>query len=982
MTHYVLVYKILTSYSGSYPGDGGGSPYTLTADNFLHVKLDDVANTLSLEYSSSSTPGAGTIYSASLYDGPPNLYFGYGGFAQLLTAEPYFQYCEGTTLHKVGTSNGFPYGTLSWNFNNSECILAPVCDLEISSLYTVTPATGPSNADGEITISATSSNGVIKYSLNPSFVYATDGQTSPTFSGLLPQFYTIYAKDEVGCQDNITIEVTITEVYGVRHRLDNVTDLHILSHKIIRFDIEERAYVGEIEEMCGAEKDPITVRYEGDRDEPSVEYVPSHSVLRILVETEGQYAHLFGADDRKHKGKLYIGDDIDNLELYHVGYLVPEFRQEPYYFTPYDVSVTFSDQLGELKNKDFRDYYGNLIKGDLSLIKIIAEILKKTNLELPIRCGVNVFDENMDQTAADDPFAQAYVDTRIFRGPKDVPVKCDYVLKELMKPFRAQFFQSQGVWWIIRLSDAVGSFDYREFDINGDYVSNSTFNPIKELDTPTAIRAGAGAFFINKSQLLQYVRNFGYFSITNDLKKDGNLIDEGRFESEDIQILGSGNETFNRWNVLIGQPGVKFGHETVVNGDSTGAFFFDFESVVSDQADTMVYSDQIPIENGIGAKVRLKFQYFVDPRYTVPYVRIAWVLKFHIVSDDSFQWLTFLSNGAIGYSLTEQKNEIYVSSFSSWQTFDILTLLPTADHDYAVIEFYFHNHYGRDFDNRTDFKAFSVTTFANPEGVKRMIVDDDTGKTAIYTSEYSFDTESLPDTLVPDDYNGVTNPVVWKLDKIINLSAGAGLVSRIKFDNVGLAFYPLVNLPTTHFIDPPETLVYDENVSDFVQSNLNVDCLVGDMIRFDDEFPRNEKNLYRSYLRLSDGTPTQFWSRAGVSEAKRILQITLEDYVAQFSEPQRKLSGAKITNTVLHFVNCLRDNIDGTRYRPMTFQFDVLNAIYTPDMSGVLAGEDGEPPYNPGEFDCRAFSSAFRRGTCIISEEEGIFDLSFDDSFN
>ncbi len=985
MTHYVLVYKIITSYSGTYPGDGGGSPYNLTADNFLHVKLDDVANTLSLEYSSASTPGAGTIYTASLYDGPPNLYFGYGGFAELLTSSPYYQYCEGTTLHMVGTSNGFPYGTLSTNLNNSECILAPVCDLDISSLYSVTPATGPSNADGSITISATSSNGVIKYSLNPSFVYATDGQTSPTFTGLLPDFYTIYAKDEVGCQDNITIEITITEVYGVKHRLDNVTDLHILSHKIIRFDIEERAYVGPILEMCGAEKDPILVRYEGDRDEPSLEYIPSHSVLRILVETEGQYAHLFGADDRKHKGKLYIGDDIGSLELYHVGYLVPEFRQEPYYFTPYDVSVTFSDQIGELKNKDFRDYYGNLIKGDISIIKIIAEILKKTNLELPIRCGVNVFDENMDQAVTDDPLAQSYIDTRIFRAAKDVPLKCDYVLTELMKPFRAQFFQSQGVWWIIRLSDAVGTFAYREFDINGDYVSDSTFNPIVELDTPTAIRAGAGAFFINRSQLLQYVRNYGYFSITNDLKKDGNLIDEGRFEAEDIEVLGSGNETFKRWGVLLGQAGVTFGHETVVNGDSTGAFFFDFESVNVDQVDTQVYSDHIDIINGQGGKIRLKFQYMVSPKFKMPYVRIAWVLKFHKPFDDSFIWLTTLSNGSIGYALTEQKNEIYVSQFDSWVTFDILQTMPTDEVDYAVIEFYFHDHHGRDFANRADFKAFSVTTLSNPEGVKRMIIDDDTSKTAIYESEYSLDAEVFPDVIRPDDYNSVTNPVVWRLDKIINLATfgpqDSGVVSRIKFDNVVLAFYPNVFLPTTHIIDPPETLVYEENVSDFVDPELNIEALIGDMIRFDDEFTRNEANLYRSYIRLSDGTPTQFWARTGVDEAKRILQITLEDYVAQFSEPQRKLSGAKITNIVMHFVNCLRDNIDGTRYRPMTFTFDVLNAMYTPNLCGVLAGEDGEPPYNPGQFDCRAFSSAFRRGTCIIGDDEGIFDMTFDETF-
>jgi hypothetical protein len=954
MTHYVLVYRITATYTGTWDG------FTLAVDNFLHVILDDSDGSLSVEYTSSQTPGAGTIYGTITFG--PSLYFGDGGSSVLLTDSPYYQYCEGTTLHKIGTNNLFPYATLSNNFNNSECQLAPVCDLEISSLYTIMPATGPSNSDGAITISATSSNGTIKYSLDPDFNYTTEGQTSPTFSGLYPQFYTIYAKDAAGCQDNITFEITVTEVYGVRHRLE-FTDLHNISQKAVRFDIEERAYVGSIIEMCGSEQDPLIVSYDGNRDDASRDFLPSRSTLKIKVETEGQYTHLFTQDDRKFRGKLYIGDDFGSLEIYHIGYLIPQFRKEPYLAPPYFVSVTFSDQLGELKRKDFRDYYGNLIKGDLPMIKIVAEILKKTNLGLNIRCGVNVFDENMDETATDDPLAQAYIDTRIFRGPKDVPLKCDYALSEILKPFRAQFFQSMGYWWIIRLSDAVGTFAYREFDTNGNYLSNSTFNPIKELDTPTAVRAGSGAMFINSSQLLEYVNNYGRFTITNELKKDGNLIDEGRFESEDIQTLGSGNQTFNRWNVLLGQGGVKFGHETVNNGDSTGAFYFDYDAVNNDQADTMVYSDHIPIENSIGGKIRFKFQYFIDAKYTVPYVRIAWVLKFHLTVDDSFRWLTFLSNGAVGYSLTEQKNEIYVSQFGSFQTFDILTVMPANDIDYAIIEYYFHNHYGRDFDDRAALKTFSVTTFSNPEGVKRMIVDDDTSKTAIYTSEYSLDAESAPDVLRPNDYNGVTNPVVWRLDKVINLSAGVGLVSRIKLDNVSLSFYPLINVPITQFIDPPETLSYYKESSTFVEPSFELPCLIGDMIRFDEEFPRNERNLYRSYIRLSDGTPTQFWHRSGVNEAKRLLQITLEDYAAQFSEPQRKLTGQKATNTVLHFVNCLRDNIDDMRYRPMTFDFDVLNAFYTPDLCGVTAGADGEPPYTPGAFKANAFSSGFLIGS-------------------
>ncbi len=966
MTFDVLVFKIITNYSGSWPSDMGS--HTLSADNFIHVLLDDVTETFVVKYQASPNEGINILGTLSA---GPNLFFGFDGLVELLTTQPYYQWCDGTTLNKVNVLNNFPYSFLSFFPGALECVIAPTCDLEIDPLYSITEASGPAAADGAITVNATSSNGTIKYSLDPDFDYATAGQTSPTFSALLPQFYTIYAKDAIGCQDNVTFEIPVTTEYGVRHRLD-FTDLHILSGKAIRYDIEERAYVGPIEEMCGGGK-PVVIRYEGDRDE-IVHYVPSYAELEILVETNGQYTHLHTVDDRKYKGKLYIGDDFLSLELYHIGYAVPQYHQEPYLFEPYYLTVTFADQLGELKNQQFLDFYGNKIKGDLKCIKIIAEILKKTQLNLNIRCGVNVFETNMNQTAADDPYDQAYVDTRIFYNEKNVPDKCDSVIQEFVKPFRAQLFQSMGYWWIIRMSDAVGTFAYREFDVNGDYVSNSTFSPVVDLGTPTEIRAGLGAFFINRSQLLQYVKNYGHFSVINNLKKDGNLIDEGRFEEEDVIDLGSGNQTFKNWNHFLGQAGVTAGFEAVVNGVSMGAAFLDFTLASNPQGDSYWYSNVMPMDDN-GA-FRFKFQYLVDAKYKVPHTRIAWALKFTTTTSD--RWLSVGANGALQYELTEVKNEVYVTEFGKWLDFEIYNRLDVSGQNQSVQIFvYTHNHYGRDFGSLTAFRAFNPGSVENPNGLKRMVTED-VGETRFYTSSWMpTAVDDGLDTIVPDDF-APGNQWAWKLDSIINIGQNVGLVNRFKLDNLSLAFYPLVFTPITQYIEPPETLTYEELVSDFVESDFSETVLLGDMIRFNNEFTRNERNLYRSYFRFSDGTPTELWARSGVLESKRVLQILLDDYVAQFSEPQRKLSGAKITNTVLHFVNCLRDTIDGMRYRPMTFEFDVLNAIYTPDIVGVIAGEDGDPPYDPGQFHCRQFSSAFKRGSCLAV---GVFDDTFDESF-
>lgn len=1100
----VLQWNIGTTYDGNWDVVGGGTTI-ITAGSTIIVKLDDDTWTLS----------AWKNGSIELANGP-NLFFGYNGSATLATVAPFYQDCGGTTLYSVGTTNSYPYGTLNASQNNSECQLAPTCDLEISSEYTITPASSPGANDGAFVGSATSSNGLIKYSLDPNFQYGdpfpleplaplsdwvihdtsvepivwTTGanpvctvtiptiqspalgdwltppgvmgfvvgttyrydfqftvvaptnqyldirvgvldtfhnvinsrlffksnfattttvvitgtwqfvatadmlylgvrleppggtnmfgnidltidsfidnsgtpdapgvQTDLNFTGLDNGTYTIYAKDAVGCQDSVTFEIPITTTYGVKYRIGEFVDFIKESGKEILIDILERNYSGPVIEICGG-GGPVKIKYQGDRDDPNAALIASDCEFELLVETDGDFDELFQGDDQKFRTNVYINGD-----LYHTDFIVPEFHSKPYIFEPYPVTITATDRLAELKNKDFLDAGENRYKGDMKAIKIIAEILKKTGLELNIHCGINVFDSGMDTDPEDDPLDQAYIDTRIYYSAKKVPDKCDAVLKSIIDPFRAQLFQSQGVYWIIRLSDAVGTFSYREFDSNGDYVSNSTFNPVLILGSPNTV--GPKVMFAQKSQLLTFVRNYGYFEITHNLGKDGNLIDTGLFESEDIIELASGNKTFKDWNVLIGQGGVKYGHETVVNGDSTGAFYFDFNSSNGNQIDTQLYSVAVPLNSSNG-RIRFKFQYFVTLRYNVPYIRISWTLKFRSAIDGTYFWLTYATNGAITYDFVEQKNDIYVSSFDRWETFDLLADIPGTGTptDQFEISFFFHDHRGRDFASIGDFKAFDPSVLSNPNGAKRMVIDE-ANETNIYTSEYSLDAESLPDVVRPDAYNAGDGDHrwLWRLDKILAVPTAQGLVSRIKFDNVSLAFYPLILIPTTQYIDPPETLVYTEETDENVVSEFPKEVRLGDMIRFDTTLERNEDNIYRGYFRLADGTPTLAWHRAGVDEGKRLLQILLEDYVAQFSLPQKRLSGIKISTTDFHFVNCLEDYLDGTRYRPMTFTYDVKQGFFTPDMSGVIAGEGGEPPYSPGEFSREEHSNDFLIGS-------------------
>jgi len=253
-------------------------------------------------------------------------------------------------------------------------------------------------------------------------------------------------------------------------------------------------------------------------------------------------------------------------------------------------------------------------------------------------------------------------------------------------------------------------------------------------------------------------------------------------------------------------------------------------------------------------------------------------------------------------------------------------------------------------------------------------------ETYVYESEYSYEAESLPDIVRPDDYDAGSSAHRWlwrKTGTIAPLGVTIGLVNRVRLDNVSIASYPSVP-PNAQIIDPPQTLSYRQTVDSSNKSSFAMDVILGDMLRLDEERLKNEQYIYRSYIRLSDGTPTQLWHRLGVTESKRLLSITLDDYVAQFSSPKRKLSGTLVSSRILHFINSIRDNADVnfTRYRPMTFEFDVKNAKYTIDMSAVATGEGGEPPLILGAFAREEYSAAYDGGYGGDLPPSG-FDSSF-----
>lgn len=854
-----------------------------------------------------------------------------------------YQYCDSTDLVYYTLMNNWPYAEYHTTVDHPSCAIV-VCDLDIESFVT-TNETGLGNTDGTITVTATSSNGTIKYSLDPDFDYATEGTTG-AITGLSTGNYVVYAKDAGGCVDLVNVFVGIDFVYGPRWRVeyDTVNPEGYIS----RIDIEERDYVGAVTEVCSGEK-PFELEY---NEEDSTQLVASNAQIQLLCETESQFDDIRTGYDRKFLVKKYKDLGLGFI-LEWVGYITPEFYQEPYIFEPYVITLKALDGLGDMSKKPFVALSGEEYFGNMTVLQILTECLKKLPYAVNLRSCVNIFEVNMDTAATDDPLPQTVIKSENYRGKK-----CGEVITSLIKPFtRAQLFQSLGYWWVRTKEQAVySSLDYREFDEEGVFVDNDTISSRKSAGFPSTLSRFC---WTDRSQLLTYTRNYGVFTITHDLGKDNNMVDSGSFEQKDIDLA---TEFFRGWQIFPAQTNVSAGLEYVDNGDSKGAFVFNFGPGGSDQADNYIASEALPISinpaNVFSEKstsFKLKFQTYTSPSWPSPWIRIGWKFRFTDTDTGDFWDYRPMPSPLSAFPDVNEDftNDIYITSFNSWQTHEFYNFRFPGDIDavnFTVQLFiYFHNHKGRDFGSYALLKAFPTVDIeegkrvyiANASAVPTGTNDNTYG----YELQHSVEAESIPDIVEPDDYAIISNEFKWIKVAEISVDGDVPLLDRILIDNVKVSLFaidPILDGPGVALIDPPETAVYENEVSTLNESLFEDTVTAGDA---PDIVGYNY--IYNGFFKLADDTRTENWFRAGITEERLLLDIYLGHISAQGANSLRVLSGSGIADIQLGFIHSLEDQIDDRRYRFKRFLMDDKQGSFEIEMEETLTGADGESPPDP-----------------------------------
>lgn len=883
--------------------------------------------------------------------------------------------CDGTTqIIFARMSMSFPWVQKALIHNSTSCdITQPPCDLIFIGEPSVVKCSAPGVDDGSIAVTSFSSRTTL-FKLGEDFTYNDGtGQSSGLFSSLFPGTYRIYARDQSNCGANILVTVGIDNSYGALHRLEYYVHVSGVQVRRTKIEIQQRAYSGSVTEYCAGEV-PLELSLRGEGQENKfMPLISMNANLTIISESNFQYVHLFTSDRNKYRVVHFIDEEGSGYETNLTLNVVPQTYKEPYLAHPYTLTLTAHCGLADLRNMIYAQGDGLKYDGSVKVISLIADCLKKTGIELNIRVACNIYAEGMNTTDSDDPLDQAYVDVSRFYLFDEAPTIL-FVLTSLIESFDARLIQWGNRWNIVRVEELNASYDWREFDSNGVYVSEGTTNPVVDRVVPT----GSGVHFINQDQNLEILNGFGKVRIHYDLGLLKNVLRNG-----DFSLKSEYNGLYDRYFFKINTDGF-----TIVNPDYSIQSSYeriDDDNVAltitgDDDTDGSAYvqSAGYTVKMGAGNTLAIRIRYKIpSPIVSMPYVKLRVMVQY-----GSYY---LASSGA--WTTEENIITFYVTEVDKYVESEVIAVQPEggAINGYDLTVKVFHAWcYHFEYEGTTALKARVTTNL--PQGLRTEVHVNAgtyyTGESILYYElEENTDAESLPEIARPDDYHAVSNPVQWIMKKrifpetLIVLSSDPLQVSTVSksfsIDKISVNFLYNGN-------DVTDVISLDKagqkNNNDVFERTVNFGSLVETVITnpgfglriglFQPTLTTtinlvNQSVLaaglvYTGYFRDADGNGYVLWTRDGFSESKLLHHIQLASMAAQYGQSVKRLTGSFISSQFIGPLHTIREVLDNnTLYIPMGMVINDRENSFTGEyMQLNQASTAGSSP----------FSSAFTFG--------------------
>lgn len=429
----------------------------------------------------------GTLWESSLI-GPGNEIT----FTDLPDGE-YEVFAEGS----VSGESNIEFGTL-------DCVVTPPgetpCTLAITDVV-VTASTA--------TATVTGATGITEYSLDE---FETV-QESNILIDIEPGNYILYARDKEHPRCIATYLFKIYESYGQRYDF-GFNGAH---DPDIRVFIDEKDYAGVSEELDKMGGSPVTIKMsDADILDP---IRGTECTITVQAQSFGQFEGLYTADERKYRVRIQKGEAVIWL-----GYLLPNVFQYPHLPPPYDITLTATDGIGDLKQVDFKADNARFLPSFVSTYDVLKLCLYQLDLPLSVLCAVDVTGAGMVEGINTLKQAQA---SYLFAYDDD-KIKNSYeVLQQLLTTFKLKINQNFGKWFVV--PKVATSYSYQEFDQDGRLLTSGVYDPIVEIVSPTE----GFPIYVNATQSINIAPGYKKQVIEFPYGEPVNMVPSGDFREED-----------------------------------------------------------------------------------------------------------------------------------------------------------------------------------------------------------------------------------------------------------------------------------------------------------------------------------------------------------------------------------------------------------------------------------------------------------------
>jgi hypothetical protein len=276
--------------------------------------------------------------------------------------------------------------------------------------------------------------------------------------------------------------------FATKYRIKTVSNVY----GGVQCDLQKDGYSGSVIELEGRAPDPIQIKI--GRNGQNIFEPILQGEVDISFYATGSQNTLELATDLPFTWKVVITQQTSADPIWQ-GWVQPESYQEAYHSTPYSVGLRATDGLDDLKAIPF-------VAGstDDTLWEYLLTALGNTNITLPFKESINIYDTAMTSATSDSPLVQAKALPSSFLVISDEP-SCYDVIAEILIPFGARIYQYEGHWRIENIQGKRSSYVERTYTSAGVYSSQATINPLKILSNATPDFRQ----FISKSGQLQTI---------------------------------------------------------------------------------------------------------------------------------------------------------------------------------------------------------------------------------------------------------------------------------------------------------------------------------------------------------------------------------------------------------------------------------------------------------------------------------------------